>query len=268
MPDLSTWNLTIPQGRPAITISTSQLQRDYRSDYFQRTADGIRFWVPVNGSHTRNSEFPRSELRETLSSGRPYNWRYARADNWLEATLRIEAVPSTRRMIIGQIHSDGSNSGQAAPLVKLLYQLRLDQGRVQALVRERPDDGGTRAYTLMDGIPLGQSFSYRIGVSRSGLLSVSVNGSALEQQLGPTRAFISRPDSTCRTTADRPARAGGRRSASCALAINERSRRLRRGLRVVVAFCNCQIWQARKRGNRAREKISVSFQGEIGLTIR
>ncbi|WBJ11314.1 hypothetical protein PALA55_03934 [Pseudomonas aeruginosa] len=65
MPDLSTWNLTIPQGRPAITISTSQLQRDYRSDYFQRTADGIRFWVPVNGSHTRNSEFPRSELRET-----------------------------------------------------------------------------------------------------------------------------------------------------------------------------------------------------------
>lgn len=114
MPDLSTWNLTIPQGRPAITISTSQLQRDYRSDYFQRTADGIRFWVPVNGSHTRNSEFPRSELRETLSSGRPYNWRYARADNWLEATLRIEAVPSTRRMIIGQIHSDGSNSGQAA----------------------------------------------------------------------------------------------------------------------------------------------------------
>lgn len=140
MPDLSTWNLTIPQGRPAITISTSQLQRDYRSDYFQRTADGIRFWVPVNGSHTRNSEFPRSELRETLetlSSGRPYNWRYARADNWLEATLRIEAVPSTRRMIIGQIHSDGSNSGQAAPLVKLLYQLRLDQGRVQALVREQ-----------------------------------------------------------------------------------------------------------------------------------
>ncbi|HHK3889392.1 TPA: polysaccharide lyase family 7 protein [Pseudomonas aeruginosa] len=185
MPDLSTWNLTIPQGRPAITISTSQLQRDYRSDYFQRTADGIRFWVPVNGSHTRNSEFPRSELRETLSSGRPYNWRYARADNWLEATLRIEAVPSTRRMIIGQIHSDGSNSGQAAPLVKLLYQLRLDQGRVQALVRERPEDGGTRAYTLMDGIPLGQSFSYRIGVSRSGLLSVSVNGSALEQQLDP-----------------------------------------------------------------------------------
>lgn len=56
-------------------------------------------------------------------------------------------------MIIGQIHSDGSNSGQAAPLVKLLYQLRLDQGRVQALVRERPDDSGTRVYTLMDGIP-------------------------------------------------------------------------------------------------------------------
>lgn len=243
MPDLSTWNLTIPQGRPAITISTSQLQRDYRSDYFQRTADGIRFWVPVNGSHTRNSEFPRSELRETLSSGRPYNWRYARADNWLEATLRIEAVPSTRRMIIGQIHSDGSNSGQAAPLVKLLYQLRLDQGRVQALVRERPDDGGTRAYTLMDGIPLGQSFSYRIGVSRSGLLSVSVNGSALEQQLDPQWAYQ-----------------GLYFKAGLYLQDN-------RGLRVVVALRNCQIWQARKKENLARKKISVFFQGEIGRAI-
>ena len=186
MPDLSTWNLTIPQGRPAITISTSHCSATTAATISNAPptafASGCR-----STAATRNSEFPRSELRETLSSGRPYNWRYARADNWLEATLRIEAVPSTRRMIIGQIHSDGS--GQAAPLVKLLYQLRLDQGRVQALVRERPDDGGTRAYTLMDGIPLGQSFSYRIGVSRSGLLSVSVNGSALEQQLDPQWAY-------------------------------------------------------------------------------
>ncbi|MGV2464900.1 UNVERIFIED_CONTAM: hypothetical protein QO022_41075, partial [Pseudomonas aeruginosa] len=60
---------------------------------------------------------------------------------------------------------------------------------------------------------------------------------------------------------------GGRHSASCALAINERSRRLRRGLRVVVALRNCQIWQARKKENLARKKISVFFQGEIGRAI-
>ena len=189
MPDLSTWNLTIPQGRPAITISTSQLQRDYRSDYFQRTADGIRFWVPVNGSHIAQQRVPAQRVARDPVQRQALQLALRQADNWLEATLRIEAVPSTRRMIIGQIHSDGSNSGQAAPLVKLLYQLRLDQGRVQALVRERPDDGGTRASTLMDGIPLGQSFSYRIGVSRSGLLSVSVNGSALGQQLDPQWAY-------------------------------------------------------------------------------
>lgn len=189
MLDLSTWNLTTPQRGPTATVSTAMLRRDYQSPYFHRSADGVEFWVPVNGAHTHGSEFPRTELRETQPNGALSSWRYTQADNLLVATLRVDTVPSSRRMVIGQIHSDGRSSAEALPLVKLVYQQRLDQGRVQALVRERPDDITTHTYTVYDGIPLGEAFSYRLGVSRSGLLSIQVNDGRLAQQLDPQWAF-------------------------------------------------------------------------------
>ncbi len=190
MLDLSTWNLTIPQRGPAATISTATLNRDYQSPYFQRSVNGVEFWVPVNGAHTNGTEYPRTELRETSPNGALSFWRYPKADNnLLVATLRVDAVPSSRRMVIGQIHSNGSGSAEALPLVKLVYQQRLNLGRVQALVREHPDDVSTRTYTVYEGIPLGEAFSYRLGVSRSGLLTIQVKDGQVTQQLDPQWAF-------------------------------------------------------------------------------
>ncbi|MBG6286978.1 MULTISPECIES: polysaccharide lyase family 7 protein [Pseudomonas] len=189
MLDLSTWNLTIPQRGPAATISTAKLGRDYESPYFRRSADGVEFWVPVNGAHTSGSEYPRTELRETRPDGRLVTWRYPLAENQMVATLRVEAVPSSRRMVIGQIHSNGSGSAEALPLVKLVYQQRLDKARVQALVRDRPDDITTRTYTVYDGIPLGDTFTYRLGVSSSGVLSVQVQDGQVSQQLDTKWAY-------------------------------------------------------------------------------
>lgn len=189
MLDLSTWNLTIPQRGPAATISTAKLGRDYESAYFRRSADGVEFWVPVNGAHTSGSEFPRTELREARPDGRLVTWRYPLAENQMVATLRVEAVPSSRRMVIGQIHSNGSGSAEALPLVKLVYQQRLDKARVQALVRDRPDDITTRTYTVYDGIPLGDTFTYRLGVSSSGVLSVQVENGQVSQQLDTQWAY-------------------------------------------------------------------------------
>lgn len=189
MLDLSTWNLTIPQRGPAATISTAKLGRDYQSPYFRRSADGVEIWVPVNGAYTSGSEFPRTELRETKPDGRLVTWRYPLAENLMVATLRVEAVPSSRRMVIGQIHSNGSGSAEALPLVKLVYQLRLDKARVQALVRDRPDDITTRTYTVYDGIPLGDTFTYRLGVSSSGVLSVQVEDGKVSQQLDTQWAY-------------------------------------------------------------------------------
>lgn len=189
MLDLSTWNLTIPQRGPAATISTAKLGRDYQSPYFRRSAEGVEFWVPVNGARTSGSEYPRTELRETRPDGRLVTWRYPLADNLMVATLRVESVPSSRRMVIGQIHSNGSGSAEALPLVKLVYQQRLDKARVQALVRDRPDDITTRTYTVYDGIPLGDTFTYRLGVSSSGVLSVQVENGHVSQQLDTQWAY-------------------------------------------------------------------------------
>ena len=100
MLDLSTWNLTIPQRGPAATISTAMLNRDYQSPYFQRNVNGVEFWVPVNGAHTNGTEYPRTELRETARNGALSFWRYPKADNLLVATLRVDMVPSSRRMLI------------------------------------------------------------------------------------------------------------------------------------------------------------------------
>ena len=80
-------------------------------------------------------------------------------------------------------------SAEALPLVKLVYQQRLDKARVQALVRDRPDDITTRTYTVYDGIPLGDTFTYRLGVSSSGVLSVQVENGHVSQQLDTQWAY-------------------------------------------------------------------------------
>ena len=55
------------------------------------------------------------------------------------------------------------------------HQQRLDKARVQALVRDRPDDITTRTYTVYDGIPLGDTFTYRLGVSSSGAVNLGLS---------------------------------------------------------------------------------------------
>src|SRR5262245_3266470 len=87
MIDLSTWNLTLPVGEPAVVIETAQLVGGYQDPYFQSSSTGVYFWVPVNGSTTANASYPRSELRETYADGQLRNWTYAGADNVLSANL-------------------------------------------------------------------------------------------------------------------------------------------------------------------------------------
>nr|WP_124141410.1 efflux RND transporter periplasmic adaptor subunit [Pseudomonas aeruginosa] len=158
MPDLSTWNLTIPQGRPAITISTSQLQRDYRSDYFQRTADGIRFWVPVNGSHTRNSEFPRSELRATLKANdATINAERVRL-SYTRITSPVSGKVGIRNVDVGNLVRVGDSLGlfsvtQIAP-ISVVFSLQQEQlPQLQALLG---GEAAVRAYSRDGGSALGE----------------------------------------------------------------------------------------------------------------
>lgn len=175
MIDLATWNLSIPVGIPAATIETPLLVGGYQDHYFKSDSDSIFFWAPVNGTTTDNASYPRSELRETHADGSLRNWQYPDADNSLSAALQVTQVPSTGKIVIGQIHAKYSTS----PLLKLEYQYKAwrGDGNIVAKVRINPDDISGQVITIASGVPLNQRFTYYIHLTPNGTLSISSYGS-------------------------------------------------------------------------------------------
>lgn len=173
MIDLATWNLSIPVGVPATTIETPLLVGGYQDHYFQAHDGLIFFWAPVNGTTTESASYPRSELRETHADGSLRNWTYPSADNFLRAALSVSQVPSTGKIVIGQIHAHQSS----APLLKLEYQYKeyAASGNIVAKVRLKPDDP-IQVITITSGIALNQRFTYVIHLTPNGTLSVNLNG--------------------------------------------------------------------------------------------
>lgn len=184
MIDLTTWNLSIPTDPRPSEITTQQLLDGYQSSYFKRDSESIVFWVPVNGSHTEGSSYPRTELRETLRDGSIYNWYYSDGDNELRATLSISRVPSQNKIIIGQIHSKSPTSGDGEPLVKLQYHYHPDTqtGSIEALVRNHPDDSASKNIPLLTDVRLNERFTYSLRVTSSGALGVRAEAVDGEKQ--------------------------------------------------------------------------------------
>jgi hypothetical protein len=176
--DLTTWNLSIPTEPAPTTISTQRLNDGYESRYFRRNSDGsVTFWVPVTGSTTADARYPRSELRETKHDGSLNNWQHASSDNYLSAVLKVEQVPSSNKVVIGQIHSTDVPGSQNDPLLKVQYHYRRGIGRVELLLRARPGDSEVQNILLADNIQLGERFGYDLRVTPSGRLGVAVASS-------------------------------------------------------------------------------------------
>jgi hypothetical protein len=179
--NLSTWNLTLPTGtagHPDV-ISTASLLAGYTSQYFYTGTDGaMNFWAPVTGVTTSGSSYPRSELRETKSDGTLYNWNVKDGTATLDATLAVAALPSTGKIVVGQIHDNGANGVSDQPLLKLVYQFNPTTGTgiLVAQVRPTPSSTSNVNYTIATNIKLGAQFSYRIQLQADLTLSVQVNG--------------------------------------------------------------------------------------------
>lgn len=188
MINLATWNLSIPVGVPATTIATPQLVGGYRDHYFKANDEQIYFWSPVNGTTTENARYPRSELRETYADGSLRNWLYPAADNILSARLQMNQVPSSGKVVIGQIHNADSNR----PLLKLEYQMK-DSGSADLVykIRLRPTDAESVTHVLVQGVPLNQPFTYYVHLTPGGILSVNFNGVRWYGKIGA--AWASQP---------------------------------------------------------------------------
>ncbi|MET8949172.1 polysaccharide lyase family 7 protein [Streptomyces sp. NPDC004542] len=169
--DLSNWRLQEPvgnQGSPT-TIASSRLQGGYRDPYFSVGADGsLTFWSPEKGVTTPNSKYPRSELQEVNPDGSTADWSLD-GTHRMSATLRVESVPSS--VCVGQIHL-GSGGSSTKPLLELYYSANGDI----VLGTENSPSGGQTRHTV-GHVPLGQKWSYTIGVSGGDTIDLTVNGS-------------------------------------------------------------------------------------------
>lgn len=184
MIDLATWNLSIPVGSPPATIETAKLVSGYNGKYFQSESGALFFWSPVTGSVTANAIYPRSELRETNADGTLRNWLYPSSDNFLRATVAVNQVPSSGRIVIGQIHAYESTE----PLLKVEYQYKesTKSGTIVAKVRNRFDDKEARTIIIAEDVPLNEPFKYIIHLSPGGQLSVSARDSNWSSPISAT----------------------------------------------------------------------------------
>ena len=182
MIDLAMWNLSVPVGTPAATIDTPKLLGGYQDGYF-RSGNTLFFWAPVTGSRTENAVYPRTELRETKADGSVNNWKYSQADNFLRAALMVNQVPSTGKIVIGQIHCYKSTE----PLLKLEYQYKekLQTGNIVAKFRRSPD-AEIEVITIAQGVPLNQRFSYSIHLTPAGNLTVNASDFVWNAKLDAT----------------------------------------------------------------------------------
>jgi hypothetical protein len=184
MIDLTHWALTIPEQTPAKTIETPLLAAGYSSQYFTPDGSAIRFWAPVTGTSTNLSSFPRTELRETGADGRPYNWRYSEGTSYLRASLEVSQVPSSGKVVIGQIHA----SGNAYPFVKVQYRQVRGVGYVDLTVRHKPNDPESPVMLSYTSMPLNTVFDYALRMSPTGELDVNLNGLTYHHRLDPAWA--------------------------------------------------------------------------------
>lgn len=165
--DLSHWSLTLPDSN-ATVITPAQLTAGFTNSYFYTGSDGAMvFWAPVTGGTTSLSDFPRCELREMLDpSSNQSNWT-AYGSHVLSAECRVTQIPSSRRVVIAQIHS---YLGSAPPLVLLQF----NDGDVEGLVKLFSASSANATYPL-GHVGLGNAIQYRIEM-RDGVVTMTVNG--------------------------------------------------------------------------------------------
>ncbi|NVZ64722.1 polysaccharide lyase family 7 protein [Pseudomonas gingeri] len=187
MIDLSTWELTIPEGTPATRIGTQALARGFSDEYFHADSGSLFFWAPVTGTLTPNTHYPRTELRETSADGRLRNWAYRDADNSLHANLAVNQVPSSGSIVIGQIHVDHDSK----PLLKLEYRYKAASHTGSIVAQVRADDPQAKNGALVviaRNVQLDQHFSYNIHLTPNGTLSLSAADGNWETPLNPAWA--------------------------------------------------------------------------------
>ena len=112
--DLTNWKLALPintlhAGNPD-QITQPELNTFVSAPYFQTAdnVDGVVFRANAGGTTTKNSRYPRSELREMTNNGtREARWSNSKSSHVLEMEAAVTHLPVKKpEVVLAQIHDD------------------------------------------------------------------------------------------------------------------------------------------------------------------
>jgi hypothetical protein len=157
------WYLTLPTGEPGKpdTVEGEQL-KTFSNEFFRLTPDreGIVFAANAGGVTTKNSDYPRSELRE-MNGGEKAAWSNTSGTHILDVCQAVTKVPEGKpEVVAAQIH-DGSDD---------VMQIRLED---QTLMVQYDD--GTKDVVLDEAYQLGTPYRLQI-VAADRTVTVAYNG--------------------------------------------------------------------------------------------
>jgi len=161
--DLTNWYLTLPTGAAGDPDTVEQPKlTSYQSNFFQlnQARDGVVFTATAGGTTTKNSHYPRSELRE-MSGSRMAAWSNASGTHTLTARQAVTALPTAKPEIVtAQIHDGGDD----------VMQVRLEGTTLMAQY-----DDGKSEIVIDPNYRLGTVFDVKI-VAAQGRVLVYYNG--------------------------------------------------------------------------------------------
>ena len=135
--DLADWYLTLPTGKPGDpdTVENPDLEKFTNAFFTLNDArDGVVFSAHGDGVTTKNSHYPRSELREMNGSAKAA-WSNTSGRHTLDVCEAITQVPSAKPEVVGaQIHDDNDD----------VLQIRLEGQKLMRPVRRRQVRAGPR----------------------------------------------------------------------------------------------------------------------------
>jgi hypothetical protein len=163
--DLTGWKLVLPEVGPtgdAASITPAVVF----PPWLVRQPDGtLRFWAPVCGASTPNSEHPRTELNSLTNFTAATSGRRT-----LAASVAVSQVPAAGgEVIIGQIH--GAQNISSVPFVMLRY----GAGQVWVVVKKGQSGSASAKFPLLGGVQLGGWFDYLISDNGDGTLTVAAS---------------------------------------------------------------------------------------------
>jgi len=161
--DLSYWYLTLPTGSPGSpeTIENPNLEK-FTNDAFKvnNSRDGVVFSARADGVTTKNSHYPRSELRE-MNGSEKAAWSNTTGSHTLDVCEAITKTPTTKpEVVAAQIH-DASDD---------VMQIRLEGKTLMV----QYNDGKTEQ-VIDPNYALGTPYNVRI-VAEGGKVDVLYNG--------------------------------------------------------------------------------------------